>query len=682
MAEGTQATGRDIPVLNEEQEKELLGLTRLFLKRDNGGKGQEDNILLQSIIGQLSNGTENINFALSYNPLLIGVEREKDGLNEATREALYNINKFIQEVNRITGKRVTFTLLFDSSDRLDDINFGTPENKQNYIEGINAIFKYLKGHGYTSSENTQIRTWDVVGNGFYGPNITATDTFLTQAKIERNFSQALERLEYLFNHPESFKRIKQYELELHTIEKNPRQKTLERDAEWYGKFFPEIVKARATEIIKNGAVTAVEREKLAKKKAALELAKNEKISQDLYSELQKAVFLNGKSIRLSPHFYPNTETRKIGFDFFPGNRQKAIAQREPWTGTFVEFKEDSKIAVISPFDLFREDTFLKSIFSKIEVRYQYTLIIDILRSKAVSNLQKVNALNVYQELNPNIDINQFLNSELIKLQANVKERELIETLEKSSNVKKIEKFIENYRKFKPIVENWSEAVKEIVILFKGKILKNQLENPNLATKLKEEAGISYLELSLKLNITKDKWFKDLNTQIEIFDAEKILLCKLEDPNLDIEAKKEAISRFEVFRVNEKGESERDRSSWSKTLTNLVSKIENPDQVRQRGAKGRKPGQNPPALQEEVNQPPVSKVNLSQLIKLNDESIIPEVQRPATAQAPASQTTAQAPALQTTAQAQNLGQRLVGATGEELFQPRGQFLSPELRQNGA
>lgn len=231
-------------------------------------------------------------------------KRDKsDNLDITVRLALNNIFNFCKQINEITNKKITFTFLYDMS-IVSNIVYGDNKiyflNKDDYLMGVNAIYKYIEN--FNDNLKIQIREWDVVGDGFLDK--MQTDIFFKKNDLENEFILRKKSLELFFTNPLQFEfKLNDFKAKFFPINTDPKQ-----TCKWLKKIYPNKLRNLAKEEIE---------------KLSMELDKN----IELFKLLDINFSIRKQIIRLSPHEKEESEINKFGFSFFPGT----CIMSEPWT---------------------------------------------------------------------------------------------------------------------------------------------------------------------------------------------------------------------------------------------------------------------------------------------------------------------------------------------------------------
>jgi hypothetical protein len=303
--------------MNEiDRNEKLLEIAREYQK----GDGQNPNVLVEQVLKQIDEEREEIAFSIPYNPSFIadGKQREDNGLDEATRQSLDNIAKFLEKINKTTGKKVIFNLVYDASLSLGSSDF---IDKGDYLDGIFAIHRYIKR---LNNDHIQIREYDILANieqtrKYDIPREThilikpQSREFLDRTDLDEIFYEQLARLDFLFRNPEELESIYNFFRNLHKYHGNdltPESEVTMNDT-WLGNVKKKYQTRNSEKLIE-------------KRKLATKITEADEIFKKLDEESRK----NTSISRLSPHGKTDNDRSKFGFAFFP----KAIGLFEPWVG--------------------------------------------------------------------------------------------------------------------------------------------------------------------------------------------------------------------------------------------------------------------------------------------------------------------------------------------------------------
>lgn len=301
--------------MNDIQKKDLQELCIRYMKKTKQNEllvlEQDPKIFLEQIEAQMKNDT--INFAVPFCPFIVkknGLKDYNGFLDEAMIKAIENINTFTTLVNKITTKPVIFTLLFDASVMMDFGELIFPKISD-YLKSSTQIHQVLNMLN-NKNQNTQLITWDVVGQGFF--KIGQTIQILSKREMEIRFINSCENIKKL--NTQGFNQTLEELFREHDVKKlsdySKKDPAVERNKIWLEQNFPEIKKTLWQDNIPMRKERAV----------------------DLFRAISDSLFNQEKCIRLSPHGKPAKEERKVGFDFFTDRK---TSSREPWIGTYVEY---------------------------------------------------------------------------------------------------------------------------------------------------------------------------------------------------------------------------------------------------------------------------------------------------------------------------------------------------------
>lgn len=288
-------------VLVDRRIEELTKLARDYQKSGKTvASTQSTEVLVNQIMGQVQEGRDTITFAIPYNPSFIGPNKrrsEKDGLDIATRMSLDNIYAFANRVAAITGRKVSFILLYDSA-----LSLGICEQDilrpADYLIGVEAIHRYNSGR---NTDRVQIREWDTVSDSMLG--IPQGPGFIESHELERAYTARLANLQRVFSE-EGRTSLKTFVAgQIQTMSVAASQGEIEQTHQWISRTFGRDSREEAASIA---------------------------LSIELFKRID-ARENAGKIIRLSPHVKGQEEHSKYGFAFFP----EANIMMEPWVGNFV-----------------------------------------------------------------------------------------------------------------------------------------------------------------------------------------------------------------------------------------------------------------------------------------------------------------------------------------------------------
>lgn len=184
---------------NAKMTRKLTELARYFQKTSvKVPSTQPTEVLVRQVLQQVEEGGDTITFAIPYNPSFIGLgkTREEDGLDKTTRVSLENIYIFANQISEITGKKVSFILLYDSA-----LSLGICEQDilkpEDYLVGVQAI------HRYTGEHNTgrvQIREFDTASDTMLGH--PQKPGFIESSELESAYMARLENSQRIFSEKE------------------------------------------------------------------------------------------------------------------------------------------------------------------------------------------------------------------------------------------------------------------------------------------------------------------------------------------------------------------------------------------------------------------------------------------------------------------------------------------------
>ncbi len=299
----TLCTAPRSAVLVDRRHEELIELATHYQKTSEKViSTQSPNVLVNQIIRQMKEYRDTITFAIPYNPSFIGPKKgrsEEDGLDIATRISLDNIHDFANRVATITGKKVSFILLYDSALSLGICEFNIL-NPADYLTGVQAIHEYNRKQ---NTDRVQIREWDTVADSMLG--FQQRPEFVESGELESAYEARLKKLKQVFGEDgrASLRAFVNKQIQIMQVEANLSATDHKQAYEWIKRTF------------------GID---------SLEEARRIALSIELFKRMDAKENV-GQIIRLSPHVKDEKELCKYGFAFFP----RTCIMIEPWVGNVV-----------------------------------------------------------------------------------------------------------------------------------------------------------------------------------------------------------------------------------------------------------------------------------------------------------------------------------------------------------